>query len=115
MFMSGSLWAAWGTFRVAVFPPVLGPVMMTLRSSGFTQMLMGTGGRLWGDSSDSLSLPSASESVCSGSHPVNKPSLQDITSLAGRQADKRCATVSGELAQQIISDRLKAISELSVT
>ena len=54
------------TFRVAVFPPVLGPVMMTLRSSGRTQMLIGTGGRLLSRSSDSLSLPSASESPCSG-------------------------------------------------
>ena len=32
------------TLSVAVLPPVLGPVMMTLRSSGLTQMLMGTGG-----------------------------------------------------------------------
>ena len=51
------------TLRVAVFPPVLGPVMMTLRSSGRTQMLIGTGGRLLSRSSDSLSLPSASEST----------------------------------------------------
>ena len=73
MFISVSPGAGLDTFRVAVFPPVLGPVMMTLRSSGFTQMLMGTGGRLWGDSSDSLSLPSASESACSGMHPLVKP------------------------------------------
>ena len=52
------------TLRVAVFPPVLGPVIMTLRSSGRTQISIGTGGRLLPRSSDSLSLPPASESAC---------------------------------------------------
>lgn len=52
------------TLRVAVFPPVLGPVIMTLRSSGRTQIMIGTGGRLLSRSSNSLSLPSASESAC---------------------------------------------------
>lgn len=52
------------TLRVAVFPPVFGPVMMTLRSSGRTQISIGTGGRFLSRSSDSLSLPPASESAC---------------------------------------------------
>ena len=52
------------TLRVAVFPPVFGPVMITLRNSGLTQMVMGTGGRFCACSSDSLSLPSVSVSAC---------------------------------------------------
>jgi hypothetical protein len=31
-----------GTFSAAVFPPVLGPVMITVRFSGGTQMSTGT-------------------------------------------------------------------------
>ena len=101
MIKPATLWVALRTLRVAVFPPVLGPVMMTLRSSGFTQMLMGTGGRSWGDSSDSLSLPSTSESACSGMQSVVKPSLQDAALAYTRTSLKSFVNLRGQPAQAV--------------
>lgn len=60
------------TLSEAVLPPVLGPVMMTARTPGFTQMSIGTGGFV---------ASSASPSSCTRNSADDKVSRQRADAL----------------------------------